>query len=326
MSKREWFVLLLMAALLLSIGLPYVQVTRDHARRNTCDKTMAELAQALFRAHELQNALPGYREGEPLAKQEPLPCVAWPFVLLPYLGLSATEQELIDKQFSTARFGPYQSLQADWLAGKKSQSAQELRLKPLCCPAIAPQQERPARIQFVANCGLPDAPASREFPADWPANGLFQDRWLNPQQPTKIAEPLSLEMVEARDGRAHTLLFAENSDAGDWTETDEARIGFLWLATEHEGKLMRDNSLWGINEHRGAGDGSIAFARPASVHRGGVNVVFGDGRTQFLDPRIDDEIFMRWMTVDDEQLRLPGQDELFPVEFRREPIPVEASE
>ncbi len=62
----------------------------------------------------------------------------------------------------------------------------------------------------------------------------------------------------------------------------------------------------------------MAFARPASYHRGGVNAVFADGHTQFLNQRLDEEILIRFMTVDDTQLRLPGSEELFPAEFRRE--------
>jgi prepilin-type processing-associated H-X9-DG protein len=320
MSKREWIVVCVLLALVATIGLPYVQMRREQARRNTCDFSQAELAQALFRAHELQTALPGYREAETFANATEPQAVAWTFILLPYLGLSATEQELVDQQFSAQRRGKYLVVQEHWLAGQKSSDTQELWIKPLCCPAVQLNAEHPAYIQFVANCGLPDAPATETAPADWPANGVFQDRFTTSAPSAAIAQPLSLEEVEARDGRGSTLLFTENIDAGEWTQSEESRIGFVWLAQARDGQLQRDPQLLGINQRRGEGDGSLAFARPASYHRGGVNVVFADGHTQFINQRLDDEILIRFMTVDDTQLRLPGSEDLFPPEFRREPV------
>ncbi len=245
---------IVLLALVATIGLPYVQMRREQARRNTCDFAQAELGQALFRAHELQSALPGYREAETFVNVSEPQAVAWTFVLLPYLGLSATEQELANQQFSAQRQGKYHVVQEHWLAGNKSSDTQELWIKPLCCPAVKLNAVQPARIQFVANCGLPDAPATNEFPADWPANGVFQDRFSTSAHPVTIAQPLSLEEVEARDGRGSTLLFTENIDAGEWTHSEEFRIGFIWLAQARDGQLQRDPQLLGINQRGGEGD------------------------------------------------------------------------
>lgn len=321
MSKSEWGAVALMVGVLIAFSLPYLQKSREVSRRNQCDFRLVQLAQAVHRTHELRTALPGYRETARAKESQPV-AVSWAYPLLPFLGLAPTPEELKEKKFSPERNGKYASVAARVFEKKSS----GIPLAPLWCPDVRPDETRPARLHFVANTGLPDALATEQSPADWPANGVWQDRFQPSGSSLKIAEPLSLPNIDQRDGTSTTLLFAENMDAGDWTDTEERLIGFVWQARVVGEGIERDPVIYGINQQRGlrtpaASTSSYAFARPASFHPGGVNVVYCDGHSDFLDERLDYEIFLRIMTVDDSQLQHPGEATLFAEPLRMTIVP-----
>jgi hypothetical protein len=186
----------------------------------------------------------------------------------------------------------------------------------LVCPQDPPpgldQGPRRSWLSFVVNTGLADlAPADRQgpdLPADWPANGVFIDRF----DPAAIMLPaVSRDSLEAGDGLEHTLLLSENLDSGDWTDHDETRIGFLWVAHYEQGPASWGKPLLEINQQGGQaqGSGKLAFARPSSRHPGGVVAVFASGRSTFLDANIDYRVYTYLMTSDGGQLKRPGFDE-----------------
>jgi hypothetical protein len=107
----------------------------------------------------------------------------------------------------------------------------------LVCPGDAPDDvqlaARPNWLSFAANCGQPDAAAKPPIPPDWPASGVFFNRFAGDGV---VVVPMSVAIIEAADGTDHTLLVSENLDAGQWTDSREAQIGFLW-AIEPEADL-----------------------------------------------------------------------------------------
>jgi prepilin-type processing-associated H-X9-DG protein len=189
----------------------------------------------------------------------------------------------------------------------------------LVCPADSPEKGKPtgAWLSYVANSGMPDV-AGTEFPSDWPANGPFLDRFAAPLGANVLLAPrdVSLAWIDERDGTGQTLMLSENLDAAKWTDTDEARVGFVWVANQVDGEPNPGNLLHRINAERGLGDGSIRFARPSSNHPGGVNVMYCDGRSEFLTETIDYLVLVRLMTPDDLDLKLAGTDKPVDPPFR----------
>jgi prepilin-type processing-associated H-X9-DG protein len=185
----------------------------------------------------------------------------------------------------------------------------------LVCPADSPEKGKPtgAWLSYVANSGMPDV-AGTDFPPDWPANGPFLDRFAVP-----LGDDVSLDWIDKHDGTGQTLMLSENLDASKWTDTDEARVGFVWVANVVDGEPDPGGELLRINADRGLGDGSIRFARPSSNHPGGVNVMYCDGRSEFLTESVDYLVLVRLMTPDDLALKLAGTDEPVEAPFRLTP-------
>jgi hypothetical protein len=132
--------------------------------------------------------------------------------------------------------------------------------------------------------------------------------------------PVSRDSLEAGDGLENTLLLSENLDSGDWTDHEETRIGFLWVARFQDGPASWEKPLLQINQQGGTaqGSGKLAFARPSSRHPGGVLVVFASGRSMFLNANIDYRVYTYLMTSDDGQLKRPGFDE--PLQWHTPPV------
>jgi Protein of unknown function (DUF1559) len=310
MSKGEWIFTAILLLLLAGLGLPYLQKSRENSRRSTCEAGMIHLSQAFMRQSELTGHLPGYAENK-VDKTEinTATPVSWVNALLPYLGVKATPEEIKNQEFDATHTGKFQEL-----TEKTADFCQQFRLSPLTCPSYRPTDANQFRMQFVVNAGLPDAPATPDFPADWPANGVFQNRAEKTGE--KIALPVTFESIEAADGRTSTLLLTENVDAGHWTDTSEFQVGIIWKAIVEDEELKRHTSLYEINENRGNGEGSLAFARPSSYHAMGVNAAFADGRTQFINEKIEYEIWVRFLTVNDTQLTQPGTDKVLSAPIR----------
>ena len=180
------------------------------------------------------------------------------------------------------------------------------------CPDDPPPDlpATPNWSSWIVNAGMPDAPPSPDFPADWPANGVFLDLFTpGAARPTGRT---SAAFIEQHDGLASTLLLSENVDSGLWTDHGEAQVGFVWIAGIHNGLPDPGDQLLRINQLIGQGDGSIRFARPSSRHRGGVNVVYASGAFQFLNEDIDYLVFARLMITDSHGAKIPGSDRPVP--------------
>jgi prepilin-type processing-associated H-X9-DG protein len=176
----------------------------------------------------------------------------------------------------------------------------------LICPDDPRGSKRPpeAWISYVANCGLPDAEPRDEFPADWPANGVFLERFLDRAE----SRAMTRKFIKDHDGESYTLLFSENIDAGKWTDTNEALVGFLWYPGTPQGTHDPAGVVLSINQPRGKRDDSVRYARPASLHVGGVNVAYADGHTDFLVSEIDYRIYAAHMSPDGQNATWPGSD------------------
>ena len=186
------------------------------------------------------------------------------------------------------------------------------------------QKPRLPFLSYVANSGLPDGQATAEFPADWPANGVFLERFTE-QRPQFIN---SLDFIEAHDGAAYTIALSENADAGLWTDAEESRNSFVWSTTTDASPAAKNTMpfVFPINGQRGAGDGSISYARPSSYHLSSVNghsikgvyVLYCDGHTRFIEEQLDPRLYVALLTPDGTQLKTPGSDQVLETPFREE--------
>ena len=110
-------------------------------------------------------------------------------------------------------------------------------------------------------------------------------------------------------GEPAELGLPENLDAGEVFDTDESKVGFVWIDSVENGLAVRDRKqLLGINE-RSDDPFSTKFARPSGNHSGGINVAYCDASTQFMNEKIDYQAFVLFMTPASNGLKKAGSTE-----------------
>lgn len=267
-------------AMLLSVWLLRQQFS---SRQVTCQSRQINTTRAILEFHKQHGHFPYYRQPSKNADDPP---ASWVVAVRPHFSQNKPSPTLI---------------------------------RELICPAdlnIDARQPR-AWMSTVLNTGMPDALPSDKFPTDWRANGVFLD---GSAQPRSLHQPTTLDYLQQHDGAEFTLLLSENVDAGDWTDTQEASLGFVWVDGIVDGRPSPGDRLLRINQRTDQGDGSMRFARPSSHHPAGVNVVFANGRTEFLQSNIDYQVFVRLMTPNDAQLTTPGSNQLLKPPYRTEAV------
>ena len=316
-----------------SLLLTVVQQTREPARRVKCEDRLlaAGFAIQYATAQRPNEEYLGYvieQAGSPVGRRQK---IGWAFALLPYLDSPGLLQALHDRQAEPSKSekpkadlepGPWNALAEKFGPdGERELRGQTPKtyIPSFLCPDDPRLARRPKQpwLSYVANCGQPDADPTPKFPADWPANGIFMERFRD-RDPAHAVTP---GFVEGGDGLSYTFLLSENADAGLWTDSSEAQCGFLWCVGSATGELRTEDPLLAINQQRGAGDGSPRYARPASFHPHGVNVIYADGRTQFLADNLPYRLYVTFMTPDGQNVRKPGGDQLLEPPYREERRP-----
>lgn len=335
LARRDVAVIVLLAGIALLLMFPWILQQQTQSRRNLCDKRQQDLAKAITLYEEVNEWFPGYRNLQAIDRNGRRRPASWVFASLEYYEFDAKGNvgpyaEMIEK------YGP---LGDDQTRGQPP----EMYIAALVCPENLPPGNKatPGWLSYVANCGLPDVEPTDGFPPDWPANGVFLDRFREPVRnvyPYVVTGEFLLEHDDdepQEDGKhdaeresdndhrrpflggSYTLLISENVDSGLWTDTSEAQIGFMWtptLAAPHEPPAVQ---ILHINQRRGEGDGGIEFARPASYHVGGVNVAYVSGATAFINESISPVVLARAMAPDDAGITWPGSDEPIGKPYRR---------
>lgn len=292
LAKTEMVVVVVIVLAAIALLIPFALQQRAASRATTCQDRLQRLALAVIEYDTQHGSLPGYRQsmGELT--------VGWVPPLLPLLHAADQQTE---------------ALQAQALAALQENKRGPARLPTLLCPAQSPG-ERTSPISFIANCGMPDNTKESDLPPDWQTNGLFFDHLAEPEARRVMT---NLNWLTRHDGAETTLLFSENIDAGAWSDSDEAKTGFVWAANmDAEGNPTSLPDVLRINQERGAGDGSLKFARPSSYHRGGVNVVMASGSSRLVNDQIDYLVWQRLMVADGANVKLAGQDEPAPKPWR----------
>ena len=193
------------------------------------------------------------------------------------------------------------------------------------CPSDHPTRKVP--LSYVANSGQQDGPAGNGFgdkdnniPPDCKANGVFFRHFCDDS--SKKFDVVNMTIADIKDGTSHTLLLSENIQAGSWVKEnsskndrpaaiDEYENCMVWWMGSESGKEVQginhveDNETIDVTADELTGD-RFLYARPSSLHPGGVNASFCDGRTDFLSENIEYEIYARLMAPDNAKTKYAG--------------------
>jgi len=249
----EVLVVIGILGMLAAVLLPAVFSARQAARRTECINNQRNLALAVINYEGVHKKFPGYRNVQAMDSSGQWRMTGWVFPLLPHL-----ENTPVYDAHSTR--GPEKDRGRD----------PNLTVDGLICPSdIAAQAKTKTgtltALSYVGNVGQIDAEATDLLPGDWRSNGIFLNRFPYDTAGSLIrTELVTAKYVNGADGLSKTLLLSENADAGFWTESIEATVGFAWEASLVEGR-PEPATLLRINQDTGREWQSlIAQMAPAS--------------------------------------------------------------
>lgn len=314
-TRAELITTAVVLAILAGLLIPWIAQKRVSSKRTFCESRQIAVSKALFLRGLESPSFPGFREIQAKLPDQRTVETSWVFPVLPYIHPLGTEiaeeirrtkaEELLgidnDQQL---RAGPYRSLFDDFgskgnLAGKPVPKY----IVELVCPESgkAPSAEIPQPMSFVVNSGMPDKSVPG-MPLDHLSNGVFFDSAHSKQM-------MSIDFLTNHDGLENTIMLSENLDAGQAFDTQENKVGFVWINSRIEGIADRDpQQLLGVNQ-LAEGIGGYATARPSSFHPGGINVAFADCSTMFLSEKIDYLVYVHYMTSDGFEVKIAGSND-----------------
>jgi prepilin-type processing-associated H-X9-DG protein len=333
----ELLVVIAIIGTLVALLLPAVQRARETARQAQCMNNLKQIGLALVAFETSKQRLPGYAQlvkranniwvtgtvnADNRIEVENTNMIAnawdisWAAMILPNMD----RQDIWD-QMVNPNVAPSVS---------PANYAGTLEIRPVeayICPSDTDAKSNVdlAALSYIANTGAWDRDAGGDFlyirttPAppqgDTTDNGLFQNQaaYVRANQ-----TPPQMQISKIRDGASTTIMVSENDNKnyepianGDpyftWLGGDgidfgtEQQLGLVWVVAENpqpgntitdQERINRDSTgapSWDPQLPR--------FARPASHHTGGVNVVYADGHTQYLREDIDYLVYQRLITT-----------------------------
>jgi prepilin-type N-terminal cleavage/methylation domain-containing protein/prepilin-type processing-associated H-X9-DG protein len=244
--------------------------------------------------------------------------VSWATVILPYMERQDIWDRLID---------------VNAIPGVGELQIQPI--ESFVCPADTDATSNvglPA-LTYSGNTGAWDRNGSNLFLVINPAsngvgdttdNGIFMNLAMYDKRDAKLPQ---MRMSKIRDGASTTIMLSENINKDyepiGTSNTDprftwfggfdpqnlsasqfgtEQQLGFVWVVNPAPSPGTSITSQEGINRDAATRNPipwpptSTEFARPASGHSGGVNVIFADTHTQFLRDDIDYLVYQRLLT------------------------------
>lgn len=273
----ELLVVITIIGILIALLLPAVNYAVENARSNQCKNNLRQLGVAANSFHTSKERFPGYanqlvylNNGNNANMR-----VSWVVSLMPYYE----RQDLYDM---------YQQ-------GNTSQTPY---IDMLNCPSDPPDTNNGPHLAYVANAGYQkysDANTSANYDNESINNGVFHNHYQN----TSHAKPMgpAITNTQFTDGVTNTLLMTENVQASSWANAvangagsanDKRDAVFVWFTSENADRK--------INGNKNTASLSADTARPSSHHPGGVNVVYADGRVQWLKQDIAYHVYIQLMT------------------------------
>jgi len=298
----ELLVVISIIGMLMALLLPAVQQAREAARRLQCMNNMDNIATGVQIFVTSKGYFPGLLDKVAKSGQDYTEAT-WLMMIFPSL-----EQGDVYEVWNNPTSGP-----AQWAAASPY-------IPIVNCPSALNIDHSEPSTNYVANAGIgiplgPDYDSSQRA-----ANGVFADRANTTQR---------VSLSDFRNGSSNTLMASESLLAENWvpgglfySALPGLDAGFCWLfATETSVTGPGDISPLAqgasgsavtpemrINYEKNtltSTGGNVEYARPSSVHPGGVNVMFADGHGQFLGDGIQYHIYQQLMTPDDHRSDMP---------------------
>ncbi len=293
----EMLVVIVIISMLVAMLVPAVIGARARARRVSCMNRMNQVGKGIHQYETAKGELPGYVNklgggslgAGSVASNNNL---SWVVVILENIGRA--------------------DLWKEWRSKSGSRAAVEL--SEVVCPSDTERRGKAGTLSFAVNCGISDAPVDvTEYKGivpkayDESAWGLFFDH-----DDTGSASPYGLPgtrkveigLDEIGDGAQQTIMLSENLQAGDWTSVrfsnpptepvvKQGDVGIVWWSTVGGLSFPPVPPVVPDQVTINSETPSTAryAARPSSNHPGGVNAVFADGHSDFIDDRVDYTVF-----------------------------------
>ena len=292
----ELLVVITIIGLLMALLIPAVNMALGTARTSQCLNNMRQLGIAMQNRATTKGSFPGYLNSTQLTanvanaigNQAPLVnnrlSMSWAAELLVDVDRQDVMDAIKDGRFFMNGF-------------------EVPRIEVFVCPTDVKPIAGAAALSYVVNTGTWDngnANGAGQV-IDSPANGVCHNRHALVPNTLKV----EVGVGQIRDGSSTTLLISENIhkyDNFDWTYGTEQQLGMVWVinmqpvggddSIENQERINQETfpipSEWGPNIPR--------YARPASNHPSGVNVIFCDGHGEFLQEDIDYTVYQRLLT------------------------------
>lgn len=302
----ELLVVITIIAMLAGLLLPAIQNARNAGRRTQCLNNMKQVATAVLNYESAKQKIPGsWATVNQVGTANQL-TFNWVALLLPYLERNDIYTTITGSSSGAAVLGTAPP-----------------QVSTLLCPSNPPQNllAGMSPLSYVANCGREDSSSpSSSLPLDYPDNGVFLN-YQNTNNGTAAAASAAqtLSFISKWDGTSNTLMLTENVEqfvawynngiTSETTTNSEATLGVLWwgLTDGLSSTGALNTGYYGLNQNRFV-PGSVAnivYARPASMHPGGVNAAMCDGSATFLSQDIQYRVWCLLMTPRGNNARNP---------------------
>ena len=310
----ELLVVIAIIGTLVALLLPAVQSAREAARNNTCKNNLKQLGTALLNRETNQKDFPGYINSLGVKGTPNQVRASWVVTLFDYL-----EQKPVLKFWANppSDRNDFDTSLQNFLP----------EIEFLLCPSDPPAIPGQPNLSYAANAGWVQNSHSLGDPAvgENPANGVFFDRTrtmsgtsLGPADNYEGRPEIKLTMAYIQskgDGSTTTIALTENIHQVYWSFVDPAaypgggsvgtfsdekwHFGVCWdlpTAVVNDPNYGRINAIKGEDSYAGVSDTRQLTAFPNSLHPGGINVAFVDGRVDYVSEQIEPLVYARLMT------------------------------
>lgn len=324
----ELLVVITIVGILIGLLLPALQVTRESARRSSCQSNMKQIGAGLIHHDGTKMHLPGWRNTAKrytaamiASGSAGIASVSWTVPILGELGVG---------EFS-AWYDHYVADQDD---------VTQKRIAAFVCPTSSDEMANPAALCYAVNAGTgAEVLSGTAAPFDqYRSDGVFLDAVGNDPASSgdslfdatrKVYHPgrFSLSQTTAGDGCSSTLMVAERCGAYAaaglvvWSANPRAAQDNNAKTTKHifmhppalpttgDDRWPQPSSKYRVinvtAESAPLNDMAQEFQMryPSSRHLGaGVNVVFCDGHTTFLSDKVDSWVYCQLLTSNSKNL------------------------
>jgi prepilin-type N-terminal cleavage/methylation domain-containing protein len=317
----ELIVVVVIVGLLLALVIPTGPGGRARPRRVQCLNNLKQLALSNLVHESSHRWFPGYLDVQPTSADGRQIDISWAARLLAYVDQATLWNQIISD--NEARGFDYD---------------RPPYVEVFVCPSDPQEDPTYPALSYVANSGMPDAPApSEKFPSDLKANGLFHDR-----RPGKFGPGVFEGRI--RDGASRTILLSENVhrdyppprhdsrntwlSPGAGADNVEQWYGMTWVYDPASPRTPSPQLFEPFNRDSLTEDEVLTpyaaegarFARPASYHPEIFNMAMCDGSVREVRDDIDYAVYQQLMTPDGQKAALPTDPTRFLTEFMSPPL------